>query len=85
MNIKDFFKDENGNVNDEEFLEALNDAMLVEKLKQPSKFIIILEDFENKLKKKLNVKKDMESAILLANYKRYLYKHILELEKANKG
>lgn len=37
--------------NDEEFIEAINDAMMLEKLKTPTKFSIKLEDLESQLLK----------------------------------
>ena len=69
--------------NDVEFMEAVNDAAIMEKLKTPTKFIIEVEDLEEKLKSYLKSKNDLTLEILFMNYKRYLYKHILELEKTN--
>ncbi len=73
--IKELFGD------DEEFLEAFKDAQLMEQLKTPTIYSVELEDIENKLKKLLKTKKYLVNDILFANYKRLLYKHILEVEK----
>lgn len=73
--LREFF------ANDAEFIEAIDDAMIMEKLKTPTKFSIEVEDLEEKLKKNLKSKTNIANDILFANYKRFLYKHILELEK----
>ena len=70
--------------NNEEFIEALGDALIIEKLKTPTKYSIEVEDIENKLKKKLKAKNKFIVEVLFTNFKRYLYKHILELENLNK-
>ena len=67
--------------NDKEFIEALDDALLLEKLKTPSKYCIELEDLEEKINNIIQQKNKFAFQILFSNYKRYLYKHILELEK----
>lgn len=66
--------------NDKEFMEALDDALILEKIKTPTKFSIEVEDIEEQLFKMVpsNNKKTFE--ILLVNYKRYFYKHIKEID-----
>lgn len=73
--IKMMFKD------DKEFFEAIEDARNLQKLKTPTKYSIEVEDIEKQLKKAIKANKRIENDILFANYKRFLYKHILEIEK----
>ena len=73
--IKSLFAD------DKEFIEAIEDASIIEKLNRPTKFSIYVEDIEDMLKKSLKKKNDLANKILFINYKRYLYKHIMELDK----
>ena len=73
--IKSLFAD------DKEFMEAIEDASIIEKLNRPTKFSIYVEDIEDMLKKTLKKKNDLANKILFVNYKRYLYKHIKELDK----
>ena len=75
ISLEDFFE------NDEEFIKAIDDAKLLEKLKTPTKFNIEVEDIEEKIIKIFKRKNNFAGKVLLSNYKRYLYKHILELEK----
>ncbi len=81
MDIKDFFKDDQGKFDEKEFKEAVLDTSFFKKLKIPTKYIIELEDLEKEIRKIMKVEKNFRHAVLLANYKRYLYKHILEIEK----
>lgn len=74
LNLKDMFE------NDEEFNEALKDAMVMEKLKQDTKFMFELEELEEKLNKLIPLKNKPIFGIIFSNYKRYLYKHIIELQ-----
>lgn len=66
--------------NEEDFKEAIEDALIIDKLKTPTKYSIYVEDIEEKLKKSLNLKHNLANNVLLVNYKRFLYKHIIELE-----
>lgn len=75
-NIKDYFE------NDKEFIEAFNDAFLLDKLKTPTKYSIEVEDIEERIIKLISKKKLFAFKVLFSNYKRYIYKHILELEKS---
>ena len=70
--------------NEKEFMDALDDALLLENLKTPSKFSIEIEDLEEQIINLISPNKKFALKILLANYKRFLYKHILELEKLKK-
>ena len=74
ISLKDMFD------NNEDFKEALDDALILEKIKNVSKYSFEVEDLEEKLSKLIPQKKKLAFDILFANYKRYLYKHILELE-----
>lgn len=74
ISLKDMFD------NDEDFKEALDDALILEKIKNVTKYSFEVEDLEEKLSKLIPQKKKLTFEILFANYKRYLYKHILELE-----
>lgn len=67
--------------NDEQFQEVLEDALLQENLKLPTKYSILVDDIEKQLKKAIKAKTKLHNDILFVNYKRYLYKHILEIEK----
>lgn len=77
ISLKDFIE------NDKEFINALDDALIIDKLKTPTKFSIEVEDIEEKIIKMFKTKNNFSGKVLIANYKRYLYKHILELEKLN--
>lgn len=67
--------------NDEEFMEAFKDAFILQKLKHPTKFSVEVEDLEEKLFRLVSQKKSIAFKVLFSNYKRFLYKHIFELEK----
>lgn len=75
ISLKEFFE------NDQEFAKAVADAQLLEKLKTPSKFSIEVEDLEEKIFKLVSNKEKFILKVLFVNYKRYLYNHILEIEK----
>ena len=74
-NLKDLF------ANDKEFIEALDDALILENLKTPTRFSIEVEDLEEKIIELTSNKNKFAVQVLLSNYKRYLYKHILDLQK----
>ena len=59
----------------------LSNEKIFEKLKKQTKFSIELDDIEEKIIKLIKPKYDFSFKVLFANYKRYLYKHILELLK----
>ncbi|MBR4998258.1 MAG: hypothetical protein IKY10_00100 [Clostridia bacterium] len=67
--------------NNDGFKEAFEDAFIIDRLKTPTKFSIYVEDIEEKLKKSLKTKQNLTNNILFINYKRFLYKHIKELDK----
>ncbi len=67
--------------NDKDFIEALDDALILENLKNPTKFSIEVEDLEEKMNELVQAKNKFTFRVLFANYKRYFYKHVLEIEK----
>ena len=78
ITLKDFFE------NDEDFKNALADACIIEKIKEPTKYSINIEDLEKEIFKLVSNKEKFTFKVLFTNYKRYFYKHILEIEKTQK-
>ena len=73
--MKELFEDE------ESYESVCEDVLLVQNLKIHTKFTEEVNRFENALRKILKTKNNAINKILFENYKLYLYKHILEIEK----
>ena len=64
---------------EKDFIDAIEDAEIIEKLKVPTRFIFEVEELEEKIIQLIQDKNKFTFMVLFSNYKRYLFKHIKEL------